>query len=117
MRGSGDPQPGAAAAQRDRRDPWPAYHLFKIERYTNLQPLTDGLDPHARAYTLSPAGDARTSASTAPSRSPATPGAPPAGDVVAEWRYLVRDMKATEIGITDDVWNLKLERPRRSAGC
>jgi len=32
--------------------PWPAYHLFKIERYTNLQPLTDGLDPHARAYTL-----------------------------------------------------------------
>jgi radical SAM superfamily enzyme YgiQ (UPF0313 family) len=32
--------------------PWPAYHLFKIERYTNLQPITDGLDPHARAYTL-----------------------------------------------------------------
>jgi len=32
--------------------PWPAYHLFKIDLYTNLQPLTDGLDRHARAYTL-----------------------------------------------------------------
>ena len=39
-----------------RRDidaiPWPAYDLFKIDRYTNLQPLTDGLDPQARSYTL-----------------------------------------------------------------
>lgn len=32
--------------------PLPAYHLFKIERYTNLQPLTDGLDQHARSYTI-----------------------------------------------------------------
>ncbi|MGE5138392.1 MAG: B12-binding domain-containing radical SAM protein, partial [Rudaea sp.] len=32
--------------------PFPAYHLFKIERYTNLQPLTDGLDRHARSYTI-----------------------------------------------------------------
>jgi hypothetical protein len=32
--------------------------------------------------------------------------------VVAEWRYLVEEMGATEIGITDDVWNLKLERAK-----
>ncbi len=24
--------------------PWPAYHLFKMNRYTNLQPATDAVD-------------------------------------------------------------------------
>jgi anaerobic magnesium-protoporphyrin IX monomethyl ester cyclase len=32
--------------------PFPAHDLFKIDRYTNLQPLTDGLDPHARSFTI-----------------------------------------------------------------
>jgi radical SAM superfamily enzyme YgiQ (UPF0313 family) len=93
--------------------PWPAYHLFKIERYTNLQPLTDGLDPHARAYTLLTSRGCPyqciycskpITGNTWRARSPQ--------DVVAEWRYLVNDMHATEIGITDDVWNLKLERAK-----
>ena len=93
--------------------PWPAYHLFKIERYTNLQPLTDGLDPHARAYTLVTSRGCPyqciycskpITGNTWRARSPQ--------DVVAEWRYLVHDMRATEIGITDDVWNLKLERAK-----
>jgi len=100
-----------------RRDvekiPWPAYHLFKIERYTNLQPLTDGLDPHARAYTLVTSRGCPyqciycskpITGITWRARSPE--------DVVAEWRYLVQEMGATEIGITDDVWNLKLERAK-----
>jgi radical SAM superfamily enzyme YgiQ (UPF0313 family) len=92
---------------------WPAYDLFKIDRYTNLQPLTDGLDPDARAYTLvtsrgcpyqcvycsKPITGHRWRA-----RSPE--------QVVAEWRYLVEEMGATEIGITDDVWNLKLDRAK-----
>jgi radical SAM superfamily enzyme YgiQ (UPF0313 family) len=42
--------------RRPREDldslPFPAHHLYRIERYTNLQPLTDGLDPEARAYTI-----------------------------------------------------------------
>jgi anaerobic magnesium-protoporphyrin IX monomethyl ester cyclase len=93
--------------------PWPAYHLFKIERYTNLQPLTDGLDPHARAYTLVTSRGCPyqciycskpITGNTWRARSPE--------DVVAEWRHLVHDMGATEIGITDDVWNLKLERAK-----
>jgi anaerobic magnesium-protoporphyrin IX monomethyl ester cyclase len=93
--------------------PWPAYHLFKIERYTNLQPLTDGLDPHARAYTVVTSRGCPyqciycskpITGNTWRARSPE--------DVVAEWRYLVHDMRATEIGITDDVWNLKLERAK-----
>ncbi len=93
--------------------PWPAYHLYKIDRYTNLQPLTDGLDPHARSYTLVTSRGCPyqciycskpITGNTWRDRSPQ--------DVVAEWRYLVQEMGATEIGITDDVWNLKLDRAK-----
>jgi radical SAM superfamily enzyme YgiQ (UPF0313 family) len=93
--------------------PWPAYHLFKIDRYTNLQPLTDGLDPHARSYTLVTSRGCPyqciycskpITGNTWRARSPE--------NVVAEWRYLVQEMGATEIGITDDVWNLRLERAK-----
>jgi radical SAM superfamily enzyme YgiQ (UPF0313 family) len=93
--------------------PWPAYHLFKIDRYTNLQPVTDGLDPKARSYTLVTSRGCPyqciycskpITGHTWRARSPQ--------DVVAEWRYLVREMGATEIGITDDVWNLKLDRAK-----
>jgi anaerobic magnesium-protoporphyrin IX monomethyl ester cyclase len=100
-----------------RRDidtiPWPAYHLFKIDRYTNLNPVTDGLDPRAKAYTLLTSRGCPyqciycskpITGITWRARSPQ--------DVVAEWRYLVREMGATEIGITDDVWNLKLDRAK-----
>ena len=101
-----------------RRDidalPWPAYDLFRIERYTNLQPLTDGLRRNARAYThphlarlplpvhLLLQADHRQHLA-APRRRQ---------KVVAEWRYLVRELRATEIGVTDDVWNLDLERAK-----
>ncbi|MGQ9597963.1 MAG: B12-binding domain-containing radical SAM protein [Anaerolineae bacterium] len=93
--------------------PWPAYHLFQIERYTNLQPLTDGLDPHARAYTMLTSRGCPYQCIYC--SKPITghtwrPRAPE--DVVAEWRYLVHEMRATEIGITDDVWNLRLDRAK-----
>ena len=93
--------------------PWPAYHLFKIDRYTNLQPLTDGLDPNARTYTLVTSRGCPyqciycSKPITGNTWRPRTPE-----DVVAEWRYLVEDLHATEIGITDDVWNLKLDRAK-----
>jgi anaerobic magnesium-protoporphyrin IX monomethyl ester cyclase len=106
------------APRRLRQDiekiPWPAYHLFKIDRYTNLQPLTDGLDPKARSFTLVTSRGCPhqciycskpITGNTWRGRSPE--------DVVAEWRYLVEDMGATEIGITDDVWNLKLDRAKQ----
>jgi radical SAM superfamily enzyme YgiQ (UPF0313 family) len=93
--------------------PWPAYHLFKIERYTNLQPLTDGLDPNARTYTLvTSRGCPYQCIYCSKPITGHTWRARSAEDVVAEWRYLVREMGATEIGITDDVWNLKLERSK-----
>jgi anaerobic magnesium-protoporphyrin IX monomethyl ester cyclase len=96
-----------------QRLPWPAYHLFKIERYTNLQPLTDGLDPHARAYTLvTSRGCPYQCIYCSKPITGNTWRARPPDDVVAEWRYLVQELGATEIGITDDVWNLKLDRAK-----
>ncbi len=93
--------------------PWPAYHLFKIERYTNLQPITDGLDLHARSYTLvTSRGCPYQCVYCSKPITGHTWRAREPEDVVAEWRYLVEEMGATEIGITDDVWNLKLERAK-----
>jgi len=93
--------------------PWPAYHLFKIERYTNLQPLTDGLDPKARAYTILTSRGCPyqciycSKPITGNTWRPRSPS-----EVIKEWRYLVEELGATEIGVTDDVWNLDLERAK-----
>ncbi len=93
--------------------PFPAHHLYKIEGYTNLQPLTDGLDPHARAYTIltsrgCPYGCIFCSkAITGRTWRPRSPE-----NVVAEWRRLVKDLQATEIGITDDAMTLDVKRAK-----
>ena len=93
--------------------PLPAYHLFKIDRYTNLNPLTDGLDPHARAYTIVTSRGCPYKCTYC--------SKPITGDtwrgrsienVMREWRLLVRDLRATEIGLTDDIWNLDLKRAK-----
>lgn len=93
--------------------PFPAHHLFKIERYTNLQPLTDGLDPKARAYTIVTSRGCPynciycSKAITGRIWRPRSPQ-----NVVAEWRWLVRDLGATEIGVTDDTMTLDMERAK-----
>jgi radical SAM superfamily enzyme YgiQ (UPF0313 family) len=93
---------------------FPAHHMYKIERYTNLQPLTDGLDPNARAYTIVTSRGCPFTCTFC--------SKPITGDtwrprsienVVAEWRWLVRDLGATEIGITDDIWNRDLDRAKQ----
>jgi anaerobic magnesium-protoporphyrin IX monomethyl ester cyclase len=93
--------------------PFPAHHLFKIERYTNLNPLTDGLDPDARAYTIVTSRGCPYKCTYC--------SKPITGDtwrgrrvenVIAEWRWLVEDLGATEIGITDDIWNLDRQRAK-----
>jgi anaerobic magnesium-protoporphyrin IX monomethyl ester cyclase len=92
---------------------WPAYHLFNIQRYTNLQPLTDGLKKNSRTYTILTSRGCPynciycskpVTGNTWRPRDPAK--------VVEEWAYLVRDLRATEIGVTDDVWNLDLDRAK-----
>jgi radical SAM superfamily enzyme YgiQ (UPF0313 family) len=88
--------------------PLPAYHLFKVDRYTNLQPTVDHIEgpsypiltsrgcPYRCTY-CSQIGPRRWRM-----RSPE--------NVVAEWRWLVRDLGAAEIGILDDVFNINRQR-------
>ena len=90
--------------------PWPAYHLFKMKHYTNLQPATDHIDG-ARSFSIMtsrgcPYRCTFCSQSIMPikwrSRSPE--------NVLAEWRHLVEDYDAQEIGILDDSANIRVKR-------
>lgn len=90
--------------------PWPAYHLFKMDRYTNLQPATDNVDG-ARSFSVMtsrgcPYRCTFCSQSIMPikwrSRSPE--------NVLAEWRHLVEDLGAEEIGVLDDSANIRVKR-------
>lgn len=93
--------------------PLPAYDLFKIDRYTNLQPLTDGLDPHARAYTILTSRGCPYQCTYCSKPITGDTWRPRSVEnVLQEWEMLVRDLGATEIGITDDIWNLNLKRAK-----
>ncbi|HZQ09185.1 MAG TPA: radical SAM protein [Anaerolineae bacterium] len=93
--------------------PFPAYQLFKIDRYTNLQPLTDGLDPHARSYTIvTSRGCPYKCTYCSKPITGDTWRARSVENVIREWKMLVEDFGATEIGVTDDIWNLNLKRAK-----
>jgi radical SAM superfamily enzyme YgiQ (UPF0313 family) len=93
--------------------PFPAHHLFNIERYTNLNPLTDGLDMNARAYTIvtSRGCPYKCTYCSKPITGDTWRGRT-IDNVIAEWEWLVKDLGATEIGITDDIWNLDRDRAK-----
>jgi anaerobic magnesium-protoporphyrin IX monomethyl ester cyclase len=93
--------------------PFPAYNLFKIGRYTNLQPLTDGLDRHARTYTIvTSRGCPYQCTYCSKPITGNTWRARSVENVLAEWKMLVQDFRAKEIGVTDDIWNLDLKRAK-----
>jgi len=96
--------------------PWPAYHLFKMDRYTNLQPATDNVDG-ARSFSIMtsrgcPYRCTFCSQSIMPikwrSRSPE--------NVLEEWRHLVVELGAEEIGVLDDSANIRVKRLEELAG-
>ncbi|MCL7453783.1 MAG: radical SAM protein, partial [Anaerolineae bacterium] len=88
--------------------PLPAWRLFKLERYTNLQPTVDqvkGLSlpiltsrgcPYRCSY-CSQIGPRRWRARSVES-------------VIAEWRWLVQEVGAAEIGVLDDSFNIDRKR-------
>jgi radical SAM superfamily enzyme YgiQ (UPF0313 family) len=93
--------------------PFPAHHLFRIDRYTNLNPLTDGLEPQARAYTIvTSRGCPYHCIYCSKPITGHTWRARSVANVIAEWRWLVEGLGATEIGVTDDVWNLDRRRAK-----
>jgi radical SAM superfamily enzyme YgiQ (UPF0313 family) len=93
--------------------PFPAHDLFKIDRYTNLNPLTDGLDMNARAFTIvtSRGCPYKCTYCSKPITGDSWRGRS-IDNVIAEWEWLVKDLGATEIGITDDIWNLDRQRAK-----
>lgn len=93
--------------------PFPAHDMFKIDRYTNLNPLTDGLDMHSRTYTIiTSRGCPYKCTYCSKPITGDTWRARSVDNVIAEWEWLVKDLGATEIGITDDIWNLDRERAK-----
>ncbi len=95
--------------------PWPAYHLFKMERYTNLQPATDAI-PGERSFSiLTSRGCPYRCTFCSQSIMPIKWRARSPENVIEEWRHLVRDLGALEIGVLDDSANIRRNRLMRLA--
>ncbi|CAG0943196.1 anaerobic magnesium-protoporphyrin IX monomethyl ester cyclase [Anaerolineae bacterium] len=90
--------------------PFPAYHFFKMERYTSLQPAMDAIDMGKSFSMMTSRGcpyrctfcSQSVMAEKWRARSPES--------VVKEWRHLVHDLGAQEIGILDDSANINRKR-------
>lgn len=93
--------------------PFPAFDLFKIEQYTNLQPITDGLTRKARSYTIITSRGCPYQCTYCSKPITGNTWRPRSvANVIKEWRWLVDDLHAKEIGVTDDIWNLDINRAK-----
>lgn len=90
--------------------PWPAYHLFKMERYTNLQPAIDHVDGARSFAILTSRGCPYRCTFCSQSIMPVKWRARSPENVLEEWRHLVRDLGAEEIGVLDDSANIRMDR-------
>lgn len=91
--------------------PWPAYNLFKLDRYTSLQPTLDHPGRGVRSFSIMtsrgcPYRCHYCSQSVFKYRWRARS----VENVVAEWHHLVHDLGATEIGVLDDSFNIDRKR-------
>lgn len=91
--------------------PFPAYHLFKIDKYSVTQPLKSKKTKGSRAFYIMTSRGCPFGCiycykgiygRTFRARSPQ--------NVIAEWKHLVNDLRATEIGVQDDIFNLNKKR-------
>jgi anaerobic magnesium-protoporphyrin IX monomethyl ester cyclase len=90
--------------------PWPAYHLFKMDRYTNLQPATDAI-PGSRSFSIMTSrGCPYRCTFCSQSIMPIKWRARSPENVIEEWRHLVQDLGALEIGVLDDSANIRRNR-------
>lgn len=90
--------------------PRPAYHLFKMDRYTNLQPATDHVDGARSFSILTSRGCPYRCTFCSQSIMPQKWRARSAENVVEEWAHLVNDLGAQEIGVLDDSANIRVDR-------
>jgi len=90
--------------------PWPAYHLFKMNRYTNLQPATDHVDGSRSFSILTSRGCPYRCTFCSQSIMPQRWRARSPENVVEEWDFLVNSLGAEEIGVLDDSANIRVDR-------
>ncbi len=88
--------------------PFPAYHLFKMDRYTNLQPTLDMVE--GGSYSILTSRGCPYRCTYCSQILPRRWRARSPENVVAEWRWLVKDLGAEEIGVLDDSFNIDRER-------
>ena len=88
--------------------PFPAWHLFRLEQYTNLQPAVDQVSGHSLPILTSRGCPYRCTycSQIGPRRWRARSTA----SVVTEWRWLVKEQGAVEIGVLDDSFNINRQR-------
>ena len=88
--------------------PFPAWHLFRLERYTNLQPTVDQVDGPSLPILTSRGCPYRCSYCS--QIGPRRWRARSVDSVLAEWRWLVHEAGAAEIGVLDDSFNIDRQR-------
>ncbi|MBI3734751.1 MAG: radical SAM protein [Chloroflexi bacterium] len=90
--------------------PFPAYRYFKMERYSSLQPATDAVDGSKSFSLLTSRGCPYRCTFCSQSIMPIKWRARSPANVVAEFRHLIKDLGAQEIGLLDDSANIRTKR-------
>ncbi|MBU0493370.1 MAG: B12-binding domain-containing radical SAM protein [Chloroflexi bacterium] len=90
--------------------PLPDYSLFRMAEYTNLQPTLDTVEGARSFSIMTSRGCPYRCAYCSQSIYPARYRVRSPEHVVAEWRHLVRDLGAQEIGVLDDSFNIQRKR-------
>ncbi len=95
--------------------PFPAYHFFKMDQYTNLQPATDSVDGAKSFSVMTSRGCPYRCTFCSQSIMPIKWRARSPESVLAEWQHLVNDLGAEEIGVLDDSANIQVGRLEKIA--
>lgn len=95
--------------------PFPAYHFFKMDRYTNLQPATDAIDGAKSFSVMTSRGCPYRCTFCSQSIMPVKWRARSPESVLAEWQHLVHNLGAQEIGVLDDSANIQVNRLEKMA--
>ncbi|RME77106.1 MAG: radical SAM protein [Chloroflexi bacterium] len=95
--------------------PFPAYHVFKMDRYTNLQPATDAIDGAKSFSIMTSRGCPYRCTFCSQSIMPIKWRARSPENVLKEWEHLVHELGAQEIGVLDDSANIQMQRLEKIA--
>ena len=90
--------------------PFPAYKHFKMERYTSLQPAMDAI-AMGKSYSIMTSRGCPYRCTFCSQSVMAEKWRPrSAENVIKEWRHLIEDLGAQEIGVLDDSANINRQR-------